>query len=42
MVTVAVFGDEPQPGDELSIDGKVVTSVRQMRVSAAVLWWRGS
>jgi hypothetical protein len=34
-VTAAAFGTEPGPGDTLSIDGKVVTIVKQMRIPAA-------
>lgn len=42
MVTAAVFGAEPKPGDTLSIDGKAVTMVKQMRIPAAgtVVAWR--
>jgi hypothetical protein len=42
MVTAAAFGTEPGPGDTLSIDGKVVTIVKQMRVPAAgtLVAWR--
>jgi hypothetical protein len=34
-VTAAAFGTEPEPGDTLSIDGKAVTIVKQMRIPAA-------
>ena len=42
MVTAAAFGDVPQVGDELAIDGKVVSIVKQMRVPAAgtLIVWR--
>lgn len=35
MVTAAAFEVEPAPGDTLSIDGKVVTVIKQMRIPAA-------
>ena len=34
-VTAAAFGAEPEPGDTLSIDGKAVTILKQVRIPAA-------
>ena len=42
IVTAAAFATEPAPGDEITIDGKPVVIVRQMRIPAAgtVVAWK--
>jgi hypothetical protein len=42
MVTAAPFGVEPGPGDTMTIDGKAVTIIRQMRSPKAgtVVTWK--
>lgn len=34
-VTAAVFGAEPEPPDEVAIDGQVVTVIKTMKIPAA-------
>lgn len=41
-VTAAVFGAEPEPPDEVAIDGQVVTVIKTVRIPAAatVVAWK--